>query len=182
MKRTFKLLIIVLAAMAVVTLAGCKKKTDAETSAASAGKIDRLEVDLSTLPATINAKPFEKNYDDFPIIFPAWPANIDWTNFNRAIIRVKYYYDDMEEIDPSDGQAMVSLVYDITGDWRGPEMGPGPNTPLKHFNLGGYSGSLHLENGARIRLERAPEMILFQNSNVNVSFIELTELVFFRAE
>jgi hypothetical protein len=141
---------------------------------------DRLTVDLSTLPATKNANAFTKNYDDFLITFPAWPSNINWSNFNRIIVKVKYFGANGNEIRQADGQAMVVLIYDPAGDIRGPEMGAGPNTPLKEFNLGGGSSSLHRDAGGRLNINKAPGAILFQNSNVNVRFIEVQEITFFR--
>jgi hypothetical protein len=73
---------------------------------------------------------------------------------------------------------MVSLIYDLKGDIRGPEMGPGKNTPLKEFNVGGVSGSVSSEKGVRITLTQQPGAILFQNSNAGVKFIEVTEITF----
>ena len=175
MKNTAKILLIAL--VAVLALAGCKKK---ENAAASPGKIHEVKVDLSTLPLTINPQEFTKSWEDLAIVFPPWDENIDWSYLTRVRIKAKYYWDDMEEIDPSDGLGMVTLVYDVNGDWRGPEMGPGPNTPLKQMNVGGASGTIHTDRGSRMFLDRAPGMILFQNSNVNVSFIEVTEITFFR--
>jgi hypothetical protein len=179
MKNTTKIFIIVLAA--VLALAGCKKK-EADGGNVNAGKIDKIEVNLSTLPLTINAQEFPNTWADLAIKFPKWPDNIDWAYLNRIRVNVKYYYDDMDEIEQQDGMAMVSLIYDVDDDWRGPEMGPGPNTPLKQFNLGGGSGNIHTEEGSRLFLDKAPGMILFQNSNVNVAYIEVTEITFFRAE
>jgi len=141
---------------------------------------DRLTVDLSTLPATKNDTPFAKNYDDFLIRFPAWPASINWANFNRVVVKAKYFNADGSERRQADGEAMVSLIYDLSGDIRGPDSGPGPNTPLKQFNVGGGSGSIHRDAGSAVRLTKAPEGILFQNSNVNVKFIEVTEITFFK--
>jgi len=141
---------------------------------------DRLTVDLSTLPLTKNDTPFTKNYDDLLITFPAWPSNINWANFNRIIVKAKYFGADGSERKQADTEAMVSLIYDLKGDIRGPDMGPGPNTPLKQFNVGGPSGGISRDTGSAVRLTKAPEAILFQNSNVNVKFIEVTEITFFK--
>jgi len=140
----------------------------------------RLEVDLSKLQATKNAAPFTKNYDDFLIMLPEFPANTDWTQINRIGAKAKYFDGDGKEIGQADGQAMVTLIYDPKGDIRGPGDGPGPNTPFKQFNVGGNSGSVHRDAGAAVRLTKAPGAILFQNSNANVKFIEVTEITFFR--
>jgi hypothetical protein len=141
---------------------------------------DRLSVDLSTLPLTKNATPFVKNYDDLLITFPEWPSSINWSNFNRIIVKAKYFNADGSERRQADTEAMVSLIYDLNGDIRGPDMGPGPNTPLKQFNVGGSSGSVHRDTGSAVRLTKAPQAILLQNSNVNVKFIEVTEITFFK--
>jgi len=97
---------------------------------------DRLTVDLKTLPATRNEAAFTKSWDDFLVEFPVWPANINWANFNRVIVRIKYFDANNQEIPQADSQVMVTLIYDPKGDIRGPENGTGPNTPLKVQNVG----------------------------------------------
>jgi len=142
---------------------------------------DRLTVDLSTLPVTKNDTPFAKNYDDLLIVFPPWPSNINWANFNRAIIKAKYYDADGKERRQQDGEAMVTLIYDPNGDIRGPEgQGPFANGPLKTYNLGGNSSGISKDAGSAVRFTKAPGAVLFQNSNVNVKFIEVTEITFFK--
>jgi hypothetical protein len=140
---------------------------------------DRLTVDLKTLPLTKNATAFTKNYDDLLITFPAWPATVNWTSFDRIIVKVKYFDANNREIRQGDTKAMVTLVYDPNGDLRGPDMGAGPNTPLKVFNVGGTSSPIS-GNGSAIRLTQAPGAILFQNSDANVKFIEVQEITFFK--
>jgi len=142
---------------------------------------NRLTVDLSTLPATRNAAPFTRAWDNFFIQFPPWPANINWSNFNRAIIRIKYFDENGVEIRQSDSRAVAILVYDPAGDIFGlPNGGPSSNIPLKELNVGGGSGMVHRDNGARISLDRAPGGINFQNNDLSVRFIEVTEITFFR--
>ena len=143
---------------------------------------DRYTVPLNTLPATRNAEPFTKRFDDFLIRFPAFPANINWSNFDRVIVRARYFNAAGNEIRQQDDRAMVVLIYDPAGDIRGPEMGPGPNTPLKQFNIGGGSGSVHRDGGSAIRLDKAPGAILFQNSHADVRFIEVDEITFFKRQ
>jgi hypothetical protein len=140
----------------------------------------RLTVDLSTLPATRNADPFTKRFDDFLVEFPAWPAGTNWTAFDRIIVRAKYFDSNNREMRQQDDQVMVVLIYDPKGDIRGPEMGPGPNTPVKAFNVGGGSSTIHTDRGMRFRLDKAPGAILFQNANANVRFVEITEITFFK--
>jgi len=142
---------------------------------------DRLTVDLNTLPATRNAAAFTKNYDDFLIEFPEWPATINWANFNRVIIKAKYFDANNREIRQADGKAMVSLIEDPKGDIRGPgDAVPSPNIPFKTFNVGGGSSAVSTNNGAAVRLTKAPGAILFQNSDAGVRFIEVQEITFYK--
>jgi len=142
---------------------------------------DRLTVDLKTLPLTKNATAFTKNYDDLLIEFPAWPATINWANFNRIVIKAKYFDSNNREVRQQDGKAMVSLIEDPKGDIRGPgDAVPSPNIPFKTFNVGGGSSSVSSNNGSPVRLTKAPGAILFQNSDVNVKFIEVEEITFYR--
>jgi hypothetical protein len=139
----------------------------------------RLTVDLKTLPLIKNEAAFTKNYDDLLIKFPAWPAGTDFTAFDRIIVKVKYFNANGVEMPQNDTRAMVTLIYDVNGDLRGPDMGPGPNTPLKVLNVGGYSSSIS-GAGSAMKLAKAPEAILFQNSSVDVKFIEVEEITFFK--
>jgi hypothetical protein len=156
----------------------------------------RVTVDLSTVkynyftnadnlygtptPGFKNAEPFKGIYDGMFIHFAAWPRSIDFTAFDRIIVKVKYYRANGAEIRQGDGQAMAVLVYDPTGDVKGPEQGAGPNTPLKQFNVGGTSSTISKDAGTALRLTKAPGGILLQNTNVNVKFIEVEEITFFK--
>jgi hypothetical protein len=175
---------VILIAIAILGLVGCASKKSGEPS-------EPFVVDMSTVTvvaldgtpigdgsAVKNPKPFTKNYDDLMILFGPFPANLDWPSHARVTVAIVCYDGDGKVIDPADGNAMVSLVYDIKGDIRGPDMGPGPNTPLKEMNIGGYSGTVHKERGARSRLNKAPQAILFQNSNIGVKYIEVTSIIF----
>jgi len=142
---------------------------------------DRLTVDLKTLPLTRNAAAFTKNYDDLFIEFPAWPSTINWTAFNRVIIKAKYFDANNKEIRQADGKAMVSLIEDPKGDIRGPgDAVPSPNIPFKTFNLGGSSSAISTNNGSPVRFTKAPGAILFQNADVGVKFIEVEEITFYK--
>jgi hypothetical protein len=168
---------IVLAIVVGLTLiVGCASKPPAEPAPVAAAGPATYSVDLNTLPMKRNAKAFTKNYDDLLIEFPKF--SVDVTQFKRITINAKYFDAAGKEIPQGDSNAMVSLVYDIKGDLRGPEMGPGKNTPLKEFNVGGFSGAVSGEKGVRINLNQQPGAILFQNSNNNVKFIEVTEITF----
>jgi hypothetical protein len=184
----------ILAALVILTFAGCGTSGGSSGGAAAAGGDASYSVDLSTLRAVAmggpgnntvgeptgetvrNRTPFAKNYDDLMILFPQFP--VDVTTFQRVTIKCKYFGADNEEITQGDSNAMVSLIYDLSGDLRGPEMGAGPNTPLKEFNVGGFSGQVSTDRGVRVRLSKAPAAVLFQNSNANVKFIEVTEITF----
>jgi len=148
----------------------------------------------------MNAEPLEGTWVDFPIYLPPFPEDIDWSGFNRARARVRYYYDDFNELDPANSKVMVSLIYDPEGDWRGPADTFGPNTPLKAFNLtngrrpgeedleeseiamgsrDGASG-ISSEKGSFVSLDKAPSIILFQSaSDPGVAYIEVTEITLF---
>jgi len=168
-----KKLIFILAVLAALTLGACA------SSGGSGGgsNAEPFIVDLSTLPLTKNVRPFTKDWDDLFIILPVFPVDI--TQYSRLTIRAKYYDRNNVEIPQSDSRAMVTVIYDMRGDQRGPQNGPGPNTPVKEFNVGGFSGIIHTDRGIRVNLKEAPDAILFQNNpDSDVSFIELTGLVF----
>jgi len=124
----------------------------------------------------INATPLPKRWDGILFTFADFP--VDVTKFSRVTINAKYFNEKKEEIAQGDGRAMVVLVYDVTGDLEGPEMGPGKNTPVKEFNLGGFSGLVSTDKGVRVTLSKAPGGILLQAADANVKFIELTQITF----
>ena len=181
---------VILAVLAILALAGCASSGGGSSSAGSGA--DPYSVDLSKLRAVTlgpgdvvgeptglsvrNRDAFTKNYDDLFLLFPSDMPDI--TGYARITIKCKYFNADGEEIPQGDTNAMVVLVYDINGDKRGPEMGAGPNTPLKEMNVGGFSGQVSTDRGTRVTLRQNPGAILFQNSNTNVKFIEVTEITF----
>ena len=166
---------IVLAFVVALALLGCPSQPPPPAPAPAAA-ITSYTVDLGSLPAKRNAKAFAKNYDDFLIELPTFP--VDVTQFSRVTITAKYFDAAGKEIAQADGQAMVSFLYDPKSKDRGPDMGPGGNAPLKEFNIGGASGLVSGERGVRVKLTQQPGAVLFQNSNVNVKFIEVTEITF----
>jgi len=184
---------VILAVLAILALVGCASSGGGGGSSAGSGAAP-YSVDLSKLRVVAmggagnntvgeptgetvrNKVPFAKNYDDLMILFPSDMPDI--TGYARITIKCKYFNADGEEIPQGDTNAMVSLIYDLTGNIRGPDMGPGPNTPLKEFNVGGFSGMVSSDRGVRVALRQNPSAILFQNSNVNVKFIEVTEITF----
>ena len=182
---------VILAVLAILALAGCASSGGGGGGAAGGGAAP-YSVDLSKLRAVAigagdvvgeptglsvrNKDAFAKNYDDLMILFPSDMPDV--TGYARITIKCKYFNADGGEIAQGDSNAMVSLVYDINGDKRGPEMGAGPNTPLKEFNVGGFSGQVSTDRGVRVNLSQNPGAILFQNSNTNVKFIEVTDIIF----
>ena len=186
---------IIISILAMLAVAGCA--SSGGKSSSGGGEGDFYTVDLSTvkvhalLPGDIlgeptggtvkNLTPFTKNYDDLFIIFPQFP--VDVTKFSRVTIRAKYYDANGEEIPPGDGNAMVSIIEDVNvKDSKlirgGAAEGVYPNIPFKQYNTMGFSGTAHTDKGARVRFSKAPGGVLFQNSNLGVKYIELTEFTF----
>jgi len=126
---------------------------------------------------TRNEEALAGRWADFMILLPEFP-DVDFTQFSRVTIVANYFDADGEQLAHQDDMVMVTLIYDPSGDIRGPEMGPGPNTPLKQFNVGGGSGSVHRERGSILRLTRQPMAVLLQNASPAVRYIELVELTF----
>jgi hypothetical protein len=179
--------IIFVVALVVFGLVGCGSSGGKKAAGDSP---DPFFVDLSTLTVTdLDGNPigeggvvknpvaFTKNYDDMMILFN-FPAGFDITAYSRITVKVDVFNADGGVIPPADTNAMVSLIYDIKGDIRGPDMGPGKNTPLKEFNVGGGSSSISRARGFPVRLSQNPQAILFQNSNIGVKFIEVKEICF----
>lgn len=167
-----KKLSVIIAIIAALAVIGCA------SSGGGGGGSDAppYSVDLSAFPLVKNTEPLTQDWEDF-LITPVFDKDV--SAYSRVTIRTKFYRADGSEITQADGQVMVSFILDLEGDWRGPAMGPGPNTPLKEFNVGGFSSLLHGDKGIRVRLSRNPGGILFQRNPASpVAFIELTELVF----
>jgi len=171
-----KLGIILAIVVALTFVVGCASSGGADSSKSSGGAaLKPYSVDLSTLAYTKNPKPFTRKYDDMIIPFPSLP--VDVTQYSRVTITVKYFNAAGEEIEQSDTKAMVSFLYEAKGG-RGPDMGPGGNAPLKELNVGGFSGLIDKDRGVRIKLTKVPEVIILQNSDLDVKFIELTGIIF----
>ena len=129
-----------------------------------------------TSTALKNPVPFARKYDNILFLIPELP--VDVTKYKRVTINCKYYNAKNEELAQSDTKAMVTLILDPKGDLRGPDMGSGKNTPLKEFNVGGFSGLVSTDKGTRVTLSQQPGAILFQNSGDDVKFIEVTQITF----
>jgi len=173
MKKTSIVLAVVIA---LVLVAGCASSGGGSAKSGGAADLKPYSVDLKTLPLVKNAKPFTGIYDALIIRFPDFPVDI--TKYTRVTITCKYFDEAGAEIVQSDTKAMVTILYDASSkDW-GPEMGPGGNAPLKEFNVGGYSGLVNNDKGVRVNFKKAPEVIIFQNSDKVVKYIELTSITF----
>jgi len=160
--------------VALTFVVGCASSGGGGKSSGGAA-LKPYSVDLKTLSYTKNPKPFTRKYDDMIIPFPTLP--VDVTKYSRVTITCKYFNAAGEEIEQSDTKAMVSFLYDAKGG-RGPDMGPGGNAPLKELNVGGFSGLVDKDRGVRINLTKTPEVIILQNSDLDVKFIELTGIIF----
>lgn len=184
---------IILAVLAAISVAGCA------SGGGRGGAVDGAPpfiVDLSTLTQfeiiqedgsdrlgqsygnlLRNPNPITRDWDGLILTFP--DNFVDVTQYRRLTVTLKYFNADGEELAPRDGMGMVVFVYDLTGDWSGPAMGPGPNTPVKEMNVMGFSGMIHKDRGIRHTINRAPGGIFIQRAqDASVAYIELTSVVF----
>jgi len=185
---------IILAILIALTLvAGCASSGGGGSKAAApAASAKPYSVDLGGLSYQIfsdkanavsgggngakNTTPLPTRWDGVLFKFSGVPADV--TQYKRVTINAKYFDSKGEEIAQGDGKVMVVLVYDLAGDLKGPEMGAGKNTPLKEFNVGGFSGAVSQDKGSRVNLTQAPNGVLLQASDPGVKFIELTQVTF----
>jgi len=162
-------------AIVAIVLAGC---ASGGGGGGGGGGVEPFIVDLSTLQVR-NANAFSKAWDDHFIELPASILPSNFNQYTRMTLTCKYFSASGEELPQADSQVMATMVYNKDGDWRGPSMGPGPNTPVKEFNVGGFSGMIHKDRGIRITFREAPQGVLLQNNAGSaVAFVELTSLVF----
>jgi len=125
-------------------------------------------------------------YGFYQVDFPAgtFPANLPWADYNRCRVVLRYYRSNGNEIRQGASQAGITIAYDRNGSFEENDTGPGPNTPVKFWNVGGANGNQRpsSEAGQSIRpLTRAPEaMWLQRQGNTSVATIELVELTFFK--
>jgi len=124
-----------------------------------------------------NLTPITKNWTDVMYLFPEDMPDV--TGYSRVTVTVKYFNASGDELPPRDSMGMASMILDTNGDWRGPEMGSGPNHAFKEFNVGGFSGMLHKDRGVRVGLKKNPAAILIQAAqDRSVFFIELSGVIF----
>jgi hypothetical protein len=170
------LVLAIIALVAASVWAGGKPDKGASSGG---GGAEPFIVDLTTLPLVKNAAAFTKAWDDLLIALPAESLPSDFSKYTRCTITCLYFDATGAEIPQGDSNCIVTVIYDVTGDIRGPSMGPGPNTPIKEFNVGGFSGMIHKDRGVRVTFREAPQAVLFQNnSGSQTAFIELTGLIF----
>jgi len=171
MKRTGKVTAVVVAlTLAAVGFMGCAGGPERDPDAF-------FTVDFEALGLPIRSGPLAGNWADFLIPFPEFEG-VDFNDFGRVTIRAVAINEEGNVMPPADSMIMVTLIYDLGGDIRGPAEGPGPNTPLKQFNVGGPMGTVHGNRGVALNLNRAPGGILFQNANAAVQYIEVLEVTF----
>jgi len=192
---------VVLAVLAIFALIGCGSGTTGGAAKSSGGsgaapfkvdlsKLSTLKIDSGssaeaalkanvTIPGVKNQAPLTKAWGDVMIFLPKTALPADMSKYTRFTVTAKYYDATGAEIEQSDSQVMVVMVYDVNGDLRGPSSDAGPNTPVKQFNVGGYSGLINKDRGIRVTFKEPPQAVLFQNnSGSKVAFIELTSMVF----
>ena len=113
-----------------------------------------------------------------------FPADAPWATYDKIRVKFRYYRANGNAIRQGNSNCMVVIMYDAAGDSEGPPQGPGPNTPVKIFNVGGANGNVRISSpaGAPIRpLTKAPGGIVMQRQgNSSIATIELEELTFFK--
>jgi hypothetical protein len=192
---------VVFTILAIVALIGCGSATTGGATASGGGGGAAFKVDLSkletvriasgdsaeptlktnytTIKGVKNEAPLTKAWGDVMILLPSDALPSDFSKYARFTITCKYYDASGAEIPQGDSNCIVSMIYDIKGDIRGPSQGAGANTPVKEFNVGGFSGMIHKDRGLRVTFSQAPQAVLFQNNSGSaVAFIELTSMVF----
>jgi hypothetical protein len=183
---------VILAILVALTFASCAGTGGG--GGASAGGEPPFSVDLSTMtlwsvtnnpdrlvapiPGRLrNVNPITRNWEDLMFVFPEDMPDV--TKYSRITVTLRYFNAAGAPIAPRDGMGMIVLIYDTSGDWRGPAMGAGPNTPLKEMNVGGFSAMVSTARGSRVALRQNPQALLVQKAqDPNVGFIELTGIHF----
>ena len=145
--------------------------------------VKTLKGNYSTLPGVKNEAPLTKAWSDVLIFLPESVLPSDLSKYTRLTITAKYYDAAGNEIRQQNKQCMVSVIYDLKSNIRGPAETPGPNTPVKVFDVGGSDGRIHRDDGIKITFKKTPQAVLFQNcENSKVAFIEMTSMVFHNGE
>jgi len=149
-------------------------KTDSDGNASTA-----LRGNYQKLSGVKNETPLTKSMSDVLIFLPREALPADLSKYKRLTITCKYYDAAGREIPQGDAQVILTMVYYLNSDIRGPSNGPGTNTPVKEFNVGGPSGTINTDKGVSVNFKsQPPEAVIFQNVNPNIAFIEMTSMVF----
>jgi hypothetical protein len=165
--------------LAIIALVATSVWAGPKADKGGSGGAEPFIVDLSTLSLVKNEAAFTKGYDDLLIELPKSSLPSDFSKYTRLTITAIYFNAAGDELPQADSMCMASMIYDVTGDLRGPSMGPGANTPVKEFNVGGFSGLIHKDKGIRVTFKEAPQAVLLQNNGGSpVAFIQLTGLIF----
>jgi hypothetical protein len=196
--KKFVVVLAIIALVATSVWAGGKP----DKGKSSGGGAEPFIVDLSTLTSLVkndpkastedmvkgayetssslkNAAAFNGGYQDLLIFLPASSVPSDFSKYTRVTITCRYFNAAGDELPQADSMCMVVVAYDAKGDIRGPAMAPGPNTPVKEFNVGGFSGLIQKDKGIRTSFSKPPQAVLFQNNSGSpVAFIEMTGLIF----
>ena len=182
---------IIIAIIAIVALAGCASGGGGKSGGGGAepfivdlSKLQQVQVinqDNSTIggpiPTLRNPTAFTRNWQGMLITFPE--DLFDISKYSRVTVNLRFFNANREELAPRDSMAMLVFVYNVAGDWHGPSMGPGPNTPVKEMNVMGFSGLINTDRGVRHNMNRVPGAIFIQKAqDPNVAFIELSRIVF----
>ena len=148
---------------------------------------DRFTLDLSKHldGPRRNPKEFEKQYDHYGILFKDLPANVNWSQFNRVIVRIKCFRNETAELREGFGNLLATIFYEGNPEnWGEPRVfDVGANVPFRAENIGAAgssSGAVSKDSGAPITLTKAPGGIMIQNASATVKYIEVLEITFFK--
>jgi len=185
MKRVLLIAVILLMTSMLVFAGGKKDSGDAAAPfivdlstlklATTSGNPDAVTGDLGNVLRNPNA--LTRSWEDVLWILP--DNFVDVSKYTRITVTANFYNAAGEKLNPRDSMAMITFIYDLAGDWRGPGSGPGRNTPIKEFNLMGFSGMIHKDRGSRHGMNQAPKGLLIQRAqDASLAFVELVSVVF----
>jgi uncharacterized membrane protein len=146
---------------------------------------NRITLDLDKNLSAKITTPFTRNYDVFGITFKDLPTNIDWTQFNRVVVKVQCKRASGRAITDDYGNAVCSIFYEGNPDnWDDPAKPvfyEGANVPIKADNIGSKGPApISTDRGTPIKLTKAPGGIMIQNTSDTVVLIEVLEITFFK--
>ena len=146
---------------------------------------DRYTLTPENLSAIKNPTAFTRQYDVWVVQFVDLPANINWSSFNRVIVRVKISNHSGRELKQGHGNVITTIFYENNpanhDDPKFPLFSIGPNVPFRSENLGETGpAAVSTDKGDRITLNKMPGGIVLQNGNTTTAFIEIMEITFFK--